>query len=82
MVPLSLRPSYLFAIGAPSALSALGNGRSISPEGYGINNHNYYWTETRANRNAADYFGHCYGVHWESDKYMGGKRTIIDGYPL
>lgn len=75
-------PSYLFAIGAPSALSALGNGRSISPEGYGINNHKYYWTETRANRNAADYFGHCYGVHWESDKYMGGKRTIIDGYPL
>ena len=33
-------------------------------------NHSYYWTEARANRNAADYFGRNYGVNWESDKYM------------
>ena len=44
----------------------------------------YNWTETRANRIAADYFGRYYGVKWESDKYdfFGLNRSIVDGYPL
>ena len=76
--------SYLFAIGAPSLISAMGNGMTKSPEGFDIYYHSYYWTDTRANRNAAKYFGKHYGVNWSSDKFKsyGKPRTIIDGYPL
>jgi hypothetical protein len=47
--------SYLFAIGLPSAISA----------GKHDGTHSSYWTETRANRRAARYFGKYYGVNWD-----------------
>lgn len=76
--------AYLFAIGAPSLVSAMRSGGPSSPEGFPISYHSYFWTETRANRNAARYFGRHYGVNWSSDiySYFGKPRTIIDGYPL
>lgn len=73
-------PSYLPVVALLSLISASGNGWGTSPEGHFIWAHNYYWTETRANRNASDYFGRFYGVDWKKDKYRG--RTIIDEFPL
>jgi hypothetical protein len=55
--------SYLFAIGIPSAISA----------GKHDGSHHSYWTETRANRRAARYFGKYYRVDW---------NEYIDEYPL
>ena len=54
--------SYLFAIGISSGVSAAGSG-----------DHSTYWTETRANRRAAKYFGKHYGIDWNS---------FINKYPL
>ncbi|MBR3936989.1 MAG: VCBS repeat-containing protein [Bacteroidaceae bacterium] len=51
-------PSYLFAIGIPSAKSA---DKSNKDNGY---NHSWYRTELRANRAAKEYFGIYYGVDW------------------
>lgn len=77
-------PTYLFAIGLPSAISASRESGGNSPEGFWTYDHSYYWTETRANKNAADYFGKYYGVNWNNDKYLykSKLRTLADGYPL
>ncbi|MFV0291026.1 MAG: hypothetical protein ACK5IJ_09085, partial [Mangrovibacterium sp.] len=45
--------SYLFAIGIPSVRSAANSTN---------NSHRSFWTEKRANRDAANYFGKYYGV--------------------
>ena len=76
-------PSYLFAIGLPSAISASRESGGNSPEGFATYDHSYYWAETRANKNAADYFGKYYGVNWNNDKYLykSKLRTLADGYP-
>lgn len=77
-------PTYLFAIGLPSAISALRESGGNSPEGFWTYDHSYYWAETRANKNAAEYFGKYYGVNWNNDKYLykSKLRTLADGYPL
>ncbi|MBR4593789.1 MAG: VCBS repeat-containing protein [Bacteroidaceae bacterium] len=51
-------PMYLFTIGIPSAKSAK---NSSIDNGF---NHDWYWTELRANRAAKKYFGRYYGVDW------------------
>jgi RHS repeat-associated protein len=56
--------SYLFAIGIPSGISAWKD--QI--------NHTDYWTEKRANRRAAKYFGKHYRVNWSGRDF--------DRYPL
>lgn len=48
--------NYLYIIGVPSLFSAL------EDDG----DHNYYWTEKRANGFAAQYFGYYFGVNWSS----------------
>ena len=75
---------YLPTIGLLSLISASRDISIESPEKFNIDAHSYYWTETRANRNASDYFGKYYGVSWNRDKYidMGKERTIIDGFPF
>ena len=50
--------AYLFIIGLPSLLSAMGKG-----------NHNVFWTETRANRHAKRYFGKHYSIAWNEAGY-------------
>ena len=84
LIARDLGHTYLPTIALLSLISASGNDETKSPEGYRIYNHSYYWTETRANRNAADYFGRYYGVNWSSDHYFykGSHRTIIDGFPF
>lgn len=42
-------------------------------------NHNEFWTERQANRNAKAYFGKYYGVDWNS-KY-DEDSTIENHYP-
>ena len=51
-------PMYLFTIGIPSAKSA---SNSSIENGF---NHDWYWTELRANRAAKKYFGRHYKVDW------------------
>lgn len=77
-------PLYLPTIGLLSLISASRDIYIKSPEKFKIDAHCYYWTETRANRNASDYFGKYYGVSWNRDKYIdkGKERTIIDGFPF
>ena len=55
--------SYLTLIGVPSLYSAFRGNR-------GNHNHDVFWTELRANRNAAHYFEKYYGVTW-SDFEIG-----------
>jgi hypothetical protein len=66
--------SYLLAIGAPSIISA------DKHDGQ----HYKYWSETRANRQAAKYFKD-YGVDWDNDTFWydpwKGYRKINDRYP-
>ena len=50
--------AYLFVIGLPSLLSAMGKG-----------NHNFFWTETRANLHAKRYFGKHYSIAWNEAGY-------------
>ena len=50
--------AYLFVIGLPSLLSAMGKG-----------DHNAFWTETRANRHAKRYFGKHYNLAWNETGY-------------
>lgn len=50
--------AYLFVIGLPSLLSAMGKG-----------DHNVFWTETRANRHAKRYFGKHYSIAWNETGY-------------
>ena len=42
-----------------------------------------YWTEKRANRKAADYFGKYYNVDWYNDTfiYRNKKHTYEEVYP-
>ncbi|GHU85650.1 hypothetical protein FACS1894153_1250 [Bacteroidia bacterium] len=69
-------PSYLFAIGIPSIISANNNkGTNYLP----FDTHSKYWTETRANRRAAKYFGKYYDVNWNS--IYKEYYTIEDLYP-
>ena len=49
---------YLFIIGLPSLMNALGKG-----------DHNVFWTETRANRHAKRYFGKYYSIAWNETGY-------------
>ena len=49
---------YLPVIGLPSLLSAIGKG-----------DHNVFWTETRANRHAKQYFSKHYAVAWNESGY-------------
>ena len=49
---------YLFVIGLPSLMSAIGKG-----------NHSIFWTETRANRHAKRYFGKHYSIAWNETGY-------------
>ena len=49
---------YLFVIGLPSLMSALGKG-----------DHKVFWTETRANRHAKRYFGKHYSIAWNETGY-------------
>jgi RHS repeat-associated protein len=51
--------SYLFAIGVPSIFSASKHDGS----------HSKFWTEKRANRRAAKYFGKHYNVNWNFPRY-------------
>jgi hypothetical protein len=55
--------SYLFAIGIPSLRSANGS-TTINPV-TGLSSHDIFWTERRANRHAANYFGQ-FGIDWSN----------------
>jgi hypothetical protein len=66
--------SYLFVIGIPSLISANGSYKISKNNPKNLYSHDVYWTETRANRNAAKYFEDHYGVNWSG--------TLFDGYPL
>ena len=50
--------AYMPVIGLPSLLSALGKG-----------DHNVFWTEIRANRNAKRYFSKHYSLAWNESGY-------------
>jgi RHS repeat-associated protein len=52
--------TYLFAIGIPSLRSASNLRPSNIP---GLDTHDIFWTELRANRHAANYFGQ-FGIDW------------------
>ena len=54
--------AYLFVIGLPSLLSALGKG-----------DHNAFWTEIRANRHAKRYFSKHYAIAWNESGYPSGN---------
>ena len=49
---------YLPLIGLPSLVSALGKG-----------DHNFFWTEIRANRHAKRYFSKYYAIAWNEQGY-------------
>ena len=63
--------SYLFAIGIPSLISANNSDLITTWNGVAVKNphrlytHDVFWTETRANRRAAKYFGKYYGINWD-----------------
>lgn len=72
--------SYLFAIGLPSLVSANRNQAIYGPP---FNTHQNFYTEHRANRNAAAYFGKHYGVDWNRPYSRPGHDypdTTIDNY--
>jgi hypothetical protein len=56
--------SYIFAIGIPSAHSAQEDRRNKT------HYHHSYWTEIRANKRAAKYFGKYYGVNWSVPDFV------------
>ena len=71
-------PSYLFAIGIPSAKSAI-NSEKINKR----YTHSWYWSELRANRAAKNYFNKHYGIDWsafenfvESEDYYPIERPV------
>jgi RHS repeat-associated protein len=72
-------PSYLFAVGIPSLISASKSELIKKWNGEEVNNplwlytHDVFWTETRANKRAAQYFKKYYGMDWE---------TLFPDYPL
>ena len=64
---------YLPVVGLPSLFNQIkSNKKGILTEWDGkpvvnlldLRLHDVYWTETRANQNAADYFGEHHGVKW------------------
>lgn len=57
-------PIYVFSIGLPSLISAIRD-EKIPYDPYNASTHDYFWTEYRANRNAAKYFNLYYGVEWD-----------------
>lgn len=61
-------PLYLFVIGLPSLISAMGKG-----------DHNVFWTEIRANRHAKRYFSKRYGVDWSEYGYPTKKQKTAAG---
>lgn len=61
-------PLYLFVIGLPSLISAMGKG-----------DHNVFWTEIRANRHAKRYFSKRYGVDWSEYGYPTKKQKTTAG---
>lgn len=70
-------PSYLFAVGIPSVISA-SHSSQVPGEQVGVTTHDFFWTEMRANRHAESYFNKHYGVDWLS-LYRSG--TIETYYP-
>lgn len=56
-------PLYIPVIGLPSFISAARD-KSIPNDPYHASTHDYFWTEYRANRNAAEYFNLHYDVVW------------------
>ena len=58
-------PLYLFVIGIPSLVNAMGKG-----------NHSVFWTEIRANRHAKRYFAKRYGIGWDEYGYPTVKQKI------
>ena len=70
-------PSYLFAIGIPSAFSA-GISEYIAN---GLYTHDVYWTERRANKHAKRYFGKYYGIDWNTATSPYRWGTFEDNYP-
>jgi len=73
-------PLFSFAVGIPSAISA-GSSDYLSTAPYST--HHYYWTEKRANRKAADYFGKYHNVDWFNDTfvYRNNNHTYEEVYP-
>lgn len=64
---MKLGLAYLLVIGLPSAISASKDG---NVPGY---NHDFYWTEIRANKNASRYFSKWYDVIWKEENYPIAK---------
>ena len=73
---------YLPIIGLPSAISAARQETELMPDGKSCSVHRSYWTETRANNNAAVYFARHYNVNWETDTFAGTDIPFIYYYPL
>jgi hypothetical protein len=63
--------SYLFAIGIPSVISAGGSEYNSTA---GMYTHDYYWTETRANRRAAKYFGTLF---WNYPRFRSSVASTL-----
>jgi len=66
-------PSYLFAVGIPSAISAAKSKlisdwkRKPVSNPNGLYTHDVFWTETKANRRASKYFKKHYNINnWEA----------------
>lgn len=61
--------SYLFAVGVPSLFSASSSSRITGNNPDKLKTHDVYWTETRANKWAAKYFGKHYNINWDFPTY-------------
>lgn len=66
--------SYLPVIGLQSIFSAW-RSKQVDGEPDGVYTHDFFWTETRANRHAKSYFKR-YGVDWNS------TTVFTDGLPI
>ena len=60
--------AYLFAIGLPSLISCM-NSTTIVGDNYDASTHDYFYTETWANRIASRYFSRYYGYEWIEIQY-------------
>ena len=60
--------SYLLVVGLPSLISA-SKSKQIDGDPYGAYTHDYFYTETWANRLASWYFGGNYGYTWNEYGY-------------
>lgn len=61
--------SYLLVVGLPSLISA-SKSKQIDGDPYGAYTHDYFYTETWANRLASWYFGGNYGYTWNEYGYQ------------